>query len=173
VAVAMAIPPLFQMMFGRPRLTFEADEFTGPEARILVLAIKNQPVKNRFLKWLGVERESGDIIAFFDIQELGTGKILVRTVTGSLNCAPLRTISLQARSLPGFTVGMTVLATRNGQAEIVDGRGKTHPISPGHYVARMAIMRGQDTYRIDQPFRVSTADHETIWDQRHVVSTRE
>ena len=54
LAIAMAIPPLFQMMFGRPNLAFEADEFTGPEARILVLAIKNPPVRNKFLRWMGV-----------------------------------------------------------------------------------------------------------------------
>ncbi|MFZ0524693.1 MAG: hypothetical protein WAM40_03600 [Xanthobacteraceae bacterium] len=58
----------------------------------MTIAIKNQPVKNRFLRLLGVEREAGDLMAFFDIQELGTGRILTRSVTGLLNCAPLLTI---------------------------------------------------------------------------------
>jgi hypothetical protein len=170
----MAIPTILQMFFGRPHFTFEADDFTGPEGRILVLAIKNQAVSNRFLRLVGVEREAGDVIAFFDVQELGTGKILVRSVTGLLNCAPLRTIGLQARALPNFTVGLTVISTREGNATIVDARPeKITPIAPGHYVARIAIARGQDTYRIDQTFRVAKVDHETIWDQRNVVSIRQ
>jgi hypothetical protein len=170
----MAIPTILQMFFGRPRLTFEADDFTGSEGRILVLAIKNQPVTNRFLRLVGVEREAGDVIAFFDIQEMGTGRIVTRAVTGLLSCAPLRTVGLQARALPNFTVGLTVISTRNGNASILDARPeKTMPIAPGHYVAHIAIARGQDTYRIDQNFRVATVDHETIWDQRNVVSTRQ
>ena len=167
----MALPTIFQMFYGRPKLMFEADDFTGPDGRILVLAIKNQPIKSRFLRLIGVEREAGDVIAFFDIQELGTGRILTRSVTGLLNCAPLRTMGLQARALPNFTVGLTVISTREGSAQIVDARPeKVMPIEPGHYVARIAIVRGQNTYRIDQAFRVANADHETIWDQRNVVS---
>jgi len=170
----MAIPTILQMFFGRPRFTFEADDFTGPDGRILVLAIKNRPVTNRFLRLVGVEREAGDVIAFFDVQELGTGTILTRSVTGLLSCAPLQTIGLQARALPNFTVGLTVINTREGNASIVDARPeRIMPISPGHYVARIAIARGQDTYRIDQTFRVANIDHETIWDQRNVVSIRQ
>jgi hypothetical protein len=169
----MAIPTILQMFFGRPRLTFEADDFTGPDGRILVIAIKNPPITNRFLRLVGVERETGDVIAFFDVRELGTGRIMVRSVTGLLQCAPLQTIGLQARALPGFTVGLTVIGTREGVASIIDARPeRSIPIAPGHYSAHIAVMRGQDTYRIDQIFRVATVDHETIWDQRNVVSTR-
>jgi hypothetical protein len=170
----MAIPTILQMFFGRPRLIFEADDFTGPEGRILVIAIKNPPITNRFLRFVGVERETGDVIVFFDIQELGTGRLLVRSVTGLLQCAPLQTIGLQARSLPGFTVGLTIIGTHGGVAEIVDARPeKSIPIAPGHYFAHIAIVRGQDTYRIDQTFRIARVDHETIWDQRNVVSIRQ
>jgi hypothetical protein len=170
----MAIPTILQMFFGRPHLTFEADDFTRPEGRILTIATKNQPVKSRFLRFVGVEREAGDLMAFFDIQELGTGRILVRSVTGLLNCAPLRTVGLTARALPNFTVGLVVISTREGNASIIDARPeRIMPIAPGHYVAHIAIARGQYTYRIDQTFRVATVDHETIWDQRNVVSTRQ
>lgn len=81
---------------------------------------------------------------------------------------------MTARALPNFSVGLVVISTREGSASIVDARPeRIIPIAPGHYVARIAITRGQDTYRIDQIFRVATADHETIWDQRNVVSIRQ
>ncbi len=173
-ALAMAAPPLFQMMFGRPELTFEADDFTGPDGRILVIAIKNPPVANRFLRHIGVEREASDVVAFFDVQELGTGRLIARTVTGLLSCAVLQTTGLQARALPNFTIGLTVIGTRNGIASIVDARPeKVVSITPGHYVAHIAVVRGQHTYRIDQNFRVAKVDHETMWDQRNVVSIRQ
>jgi hypothetical protein len=175
LAIVMAIPPLFQMFFGRPKLTFEADDFTGPDGRILVINAKNDPVRNRFLRWLGVERESTELLAFFDIQELGTGKILVRAVSGLMQCVPLRTIGPVARSFVGFSVGLTVIGTRQGHAHIVDPRHQQGgiPIAPGHYLARITIIRGQYSYKIDQRFRIETEDHRTIWDTRHVVSTRE
>jgi hypothetical protein len=73
----MAIPTILQMLLGRPKLTFEADEFTGSEAKILIVAIKNQPIKNWFLRLIRVEREIGDVTAFFDIVEQGTKRIIV------------------------------------------------------------------------------------------------
>jgi hypothetical protein len=170
----MAAPPLFQMVFGRPELTFEADDFTGPEGRILVIATKNQPVKNRVLLSLGVEREPGDLLAFFDIQEQGTGKFLIRSATGLLQCAPMRTIGLLVRSLPGFSVGLTIIGTREGKAHIVDARSENAiPIVPGHYLAHIAIIRGQQTYSIKQAFTVGTEDHKTFWDNKSVVSIRQ
>ncbi len=169
LAVAiMAIPTIFQMLFGRPNLSFEADEFTGPDGKILVIAIKNEPVKNKFLLWMGVEREAGDILAFFEIQEHGTRKFLARSVSGLLQCAPMRTIGLLARSLPGFSVGLTIIGTKDGKATIVDARGNPIPIGEGHYTASIDIIRGQKTYKIAQAFTVGKADHQTIWYQRNV-----
>jgi hypothetical protein len=173
-AMVMAAPPLFQMFFGRPRLRFEADDFTGPDGRILVIAIKNPPVRNRILRFLGVEREYGDVIAFFDIQELGTGRIVANSVRGQMQTVHLRELGLQGRSMPGFTVGLTVVATRNGQATIVSGNSEEMKDLPlGFYVARISIFRGQDIYRIGQKFRVDATDHKTIWDVRNVVSIRQ
>lgn len=170
----LAIPTALQMFYGRPHLTFEADDFTGPDGRILLIAIKNPPVSNRLLRLASVERESADVSGFFDIQEQGTNRILARSVSGLMQTTNLLQIGLQGRSTPGFTVGLTVIATRDGVASIVNGRqqDQSTTIRPGHYVAHIAIVRGQVTYRIDQGFRVGNADHETIWYERKVVSTR-
>jgi hypothetical protein len=167
----MALPTVFQMFWGRPKLTFEADEFMGTEAKILVIAIKNQPIKSRFLRKLHVEREIGNVLAFVDIQEHGTGKFLVRALPGLLNCAPTREQGLLTRALPGFTVGLTVIATKDGKATIVSGHTeKLLPIGPGEYVAFATIVRGDEDYKLMQSFRIGKLDHETIWYQRNVIS---
>jgi len=173
VAIIMAAPPLFQMFFGRTRLRFEADDFTGPDGRILVLAIKNSPITSKFLRLIGVERETGNISAFFDVQEIGTGRIIARSISGLMQTTHLREMGLEARTIPGFTVGLTIIGTRNGQAHVVAAKSDPIPISAGHYAAHIAVIRGQDVYRIDQSFRVGSADHETIWYERNVVSTRQ
>jgi hypothetical protein len=173
-AIVMAAPPLFQMFFGRPRLAFEAQDFTGSDGRILVIAIKNPPIRNRFLRSIGVEREFGDVIAFFDIQELGTGRIVADSVRGQMQTVHLHEFGFQGRSMPGFTVGLTVLATRNGQASIVSAHAEEiRDIPLGHYVAHVSVFRGQDIYRMDQRFRVSAVDHETGWYEPNVISTRQ
>jgi hypothetical protein len=170
-----AIPTIFQMFFGRPHLTFEADDFTGPEARILVLKIKNEPVKHPVLRLMGVERDAGDLTAFFDVQEQGTGHFLARSMSGLLHGAPHRDEGLLIRILPGFSVGMTIICTRLGTAQIVNGREKENagPIIPaGHYLAHIAVVRGQRTYKISQEFVVGAEDHKTFWASRTVVTQR-
>jgi hypothetical protein len=81
-ATVMAIPPLFQMMFGRPRLEFHADDFTGPDGKLLLIAIKNTKTKSRFLRKIGVEREVGNVHAFIDIQEQGTNRFVRKDIFG-------------------------------------------------------------------------------------------
>lgn len=53
------IPPLLQMIYGRPQLEFAADEFTGPDSKQLIVGIKNQRTGSQLLRTLGVEREIG------------------------------------------------------------------------------------------------------------------
>ena len=172
----LAIPTILQMYFGRPRLTFEADDFTGPDARILLIKIQNEPVKSKLLLLLGIEREPGGLLAFVSVQKLGTNEILVRAAPGLLNCTPLRSLGLSARALPGFVVGLAVISTRKGTAHIVDARaGDTDdgiPIAPGAYMANIAIVRGQRTYNIKQTFTVGAEDHRTFWDSRKVEYIR-
>jgi hypothetical protein len=53
------VPPLLQMIYGRPQLEFAADEFTGPDSKQLIVGIKNQRTGSQLLRTLGVEREIG------------------------------------------------------------------------------------------------------------------
>jgi len=168
-----ALPTILQMIFGRPFLTFEADEFTGSESKILVIAIKNRPIKNRFLQMMGVERDAGDVLAFFDIIKQGTNEIIAKNISGKLHCAPERTEGLKVPVLPGFTTGLMIVATKNGSAALVDGRSDLlKPIGEGHYAAFISVIRGEKTYNIMQRFQIEKEDHRTIWYSRDVIKTR-
>jgi len=169
VVGVMALPTIFQMIFGRPKLTFEADEFTGSDGKILLIAIQNQPVTNRLLRLMGVERDEGEITAFVDVHEDGTKRIIARSMSGALNCPVMRVEGLRVKTLPGFTCGLTIIGIKNGSASIVDGRHGPRPLEQGHYVAIATIIRGQKTYKVGQKFVIGDADHTTYWYSRDVT----
>jgi hypothetical protein len=174
IALIFGVACFLQVYCGRPALKFEADEFTGTEGRILVLAIKNQPVKNPILKLCRVTREVGNVLAYLDIQEQGTKKFVKRNLTGWLNCAATREIGILARALPGFTIGMTVVSTRNGQASIIDGKNPENllPLPEGHYTAYMTILCGEHVHKFMQSFQVGQQDHLMIWYDRKIVAVK-
>ncbi|MGA7675507.1 MAG: hypothetical protein WCA78_10765 [Rhizomicrobium sp.] len=49
VALVMAISPLAQMLWGRPKLSFEFTEFTGSDGKNLIFCVKNKPVTSSLL----------------------------------------------------------------------------------------------------------------------------
>jgi hypothetical protein len=88
-ALAMAIPPFFQMVRGRPNLAITVDEATSEDGKQLIVSIQNKETGGRFLKKIGVEREIGNILGFFDVQEQGTNRYIKRHVSGLLLKHPL------------------------------------------------------------------------------------
>jgi hypothetical protein len=170
----MAIPTICQMFFGRPRLTFEAVEFTGDSGRCLLIEIKNQPTKNKLLRWMRVERDTGQVHAWFSIREQGTGKVIADVVPARLVCVDTQEQGLLVRALPDGLVGVQIVHTRRGDAHIIDGRSddRLQPISEGNYVMDVSIVCGEQDHRISHAFRIRKVDHETIWWSRNVVSIR-
>jgi hypothetical protein len=162
VTIIMAAPPLLQMFYGRPRLEFAVDEFTDPDGKQLIIHIKNGSTKNRFLRKIGVEREIGDVIAYFDIQEQGTNRFVKKDVFALLHNAPTRESGLLARARPGFSVGIVVVHTREARTWIIDGGADdniescdyTPVIAPGDYTVFATIICGEQVHKIRRNFKV-------------------
>ena len=162
-----ALPTVFQMVFGRPRLSFWTDEFTGADGRILVFAFKNEEVKNWLLRLLRVEREARDVQVFFNVQEQGTKKIIVKAASGLLNNVARQEIGVRTEASPGFTVAATIIGTRDGSVDVVEGRSRNGiPIPPGHYDAYVSVLCGALQYNFVEPFQVGHQDYQTIWPRR-------
>ena len=170
-AIIMAAPPLLQMIYGRPRLEFAADEFTGPDGKQLLIHIKNESTKSRFLRKIGVERQIGDIIAYIDIQEQGTNKFIKKHVFGLIHSAPTRESGLLARARPGLSVGIVVVHSKDAATWIIDGRAKDNiesgnyetAIGAGDYTAFVTVICGEQVHNIKRDFKVGTAQHLTAW----------
>ena len=163
-AAAMALPPLLQMVYGRPRLEFDCQEFTGSDGKQLIIRIKNQ-VTNRVLRKLGVERETGELLAYFDIHEQGTNRSVKKDVSAMLQCAPLGEAGILARSLPAFSVGLVVAHTKDQTTWIVDakGEGNFQELGAGDYTALATIICREQVHHVRKNFKVGDAPHLTFW----------
>jgi hypothetical protein len=164
VAIVMAAPPLLQMIYGRPRLEFDYQEFTGTDGKQLIIRIKNQ-VTNRLLRKLGVERETGDVLAYFNIQEQGTNRFVKKDVSALLQCAPLREAGILARSLPAFSVGLVVVHAKDDTTWIIDAKGEANfqQIGVGDYTALATIICREQVQHVRRNFKVGAAPHLTFW----------
>jgi hypothetical protein len=163
-ALAMAIPPFFQMVRGRPNLAITVDEATSEDGKQLIVSIQNKETGGRFLKKIGVEREIGNILGFFDVQEQGTNRYIKRHVSGLLSCPPTREMGLLARAHPMFHVGMHLIHARNEKCWIIDGRSENFDeIAPGDYIAMVTIICGEQVHNMSKTFRVGKTQYETFW----------
>jgi hypothetical protein len=165
----MALLLVFQMFWGRPELRLAADEFTGSEGKILLIQVKNLPT-GKWGRRLGVERQTGQVQASFDIQEQGSKKFIVKSVPGLIQCPPIRESGLLMQALPGFTIGVVVLgfgknASGKEMPGIVDVRAGeiTIPINEGHYTVYVHVFCGEQIYNFRKDLKVGSKPHQTFW----------
>jgi hypothetical protein len=166
IAVVIAVPPLLQMLYGRPRLEFSFDEFTGPndDGKQLLIAIKNKRTESRLLRKIGVERTVGNVLAYFDIQEQGTNRFIKKDISGLLHCAPTRESGLLGRALPAFTLGISIVHTRGTVTCIIDPKSEPlESIGTGDYTVFATIICGEQVHKIRKNFKVGKAPHLTFW----------
>ena len=118
-----------------------------------------------------MEREIGDVLAYFDIQEQGTNKFIKKDVFSLLHCSPTRESGLLARALPGFSVGIIVVHIKDSNAWIIDARSNDKlgaddysvPIGNGDYTTFARIVCGEQVHNFRRNFKIGKAPHLTCW----------
>jgi hypothetical protein len=81
IALVIAVPSAFQMIWGKPKITFDFRETDTELNRTLVCDIWNEPITDNILKILGVYRRSVVITADFQIYKAGTSIPLFEQIT--------------------------------------------------------------------------------------------
>ena len=167
-ALVMAVPPFIQMVFGRPDLEVGYENFTGSDAKQLMVTLKNKTISGKHLRQIKVERETGDVMAHFHIRDAGTHKFVASDVSGYLHSAATREFGLVLRAMPGHSLGFPVVQFQNGRATVMDARKLMDErplivLPAGDYLAEAYILRGQDIYQAIRRFKVGEAAHETNW----------
>lgn len=164
VGILLAISPFLQMSFGRPDFDLGVDDFVGPDGKSFFVTAQNKTIKSRFLKFMGVARDTGDLDGSFSIRELGSNHVIAHLVSGVLHNAALRESGLMARAFPGRTIGMNVIHMADGIARIIDARAQDYQaIGAGNYVIDATFICGERIFRLSRNFRIGAEPHQTFW----------
>ena len=70
----MALPTVFQMIWGRPKIGFRFEEFTQQGKRVLGCRLFNKPVTNPLLVFFRVRRESAHVSGAFTVCDAATSE---------------------------------------------------------------------------------------------------
>lgn len=164
LALAMSVSPFSQMIWGRPKLKFEFVEFTGTEGKNLICSIQNEPVKNRFLKFIRVSRDTGNVNASFSVVEQGTGKNIATAISALINDAAAREMALVVSARPHFHVGFPVIhCTKNGPIVFDPRREEAIPVPTGNFIAHILIVCGDSTHILHKMMSVHPDPTRTFW----------
>lgn len=143
VALALAVSPALQMFYGKPQL------FVGNGTRdlgnktALQCWIFNFPIKNKWLKKIGVKRATAEgISCTYTIQESGSGKIIVPEVVPKMityGGEPAQRVDLPSGTVP-VTVCVVDIDNNTGVVTSFHDFGEREiPIPMGRYSVIMRI----------------------------------
>jgi hypothetical protein len=170
VALMMAAPPLFQMIWGKPKVSakFEVSNLEPSGGKQLRCYISNTPVQNRFLNAMGVVRQPIEIFAIYSIYEFGSNKCIVhngRALIGTdrENGGGLQ-VTLFASTMPAR---FSLVAHQDGMEAITISHRHPEPgiaIAAGRYTASVTIHAGDHSmHQIERGFTVGDRPSRTYW----------
>jgi hypothetical protein len=163
-ALAMSISPFTQMMWGRPKLKFEFVEFTGTDGKNLICQIKNEPVENRFHKFVGVTRDTGELNASLTLIEQGTRKIIIPHVPVNINDAASRQMGTVVNCRPHLSVMFPVIhCTDHGPIVFDLRRNEEIPIPDGIYMAVILVICDDRPHKLNKSMQINSDPTRTFW----------
>lgn len=159
----LAVPPILQMLFGRPKIVLGTDEFTGPDGKQLLITVRNRATEKWLRRFL-VERQIGNVLGFFDIQRLGSNEVVSADNSALMSCAPTRETGLLVRAMPAFTAGFPIIHFRENRAWIVNARLDDYVVlGTGPYIVNAQVICGEQVCRIVKQIRIGADAHTTFW----------
>jgi len=106
----------------------------------------------------------GSIQVFFDIQEQGTGRYIIKNASSTLVNIATNTRDRVSEAHPAFVIGAWIIAHQiGGGAHIVNYGKPSTSIEEGHYKALVLIIRAGDSIEREFLFDVGKQSHETFW----------
>src|SRR5712691_5616336 len=116
VLALIALPTVFQMLWGRPQIEIRFLKHDIGNASALLCACHNRPISNRFFRALGVVRESADIsvgFQIFDENMKKIGDVIETEITYSGSMKKGYMVELH----PHFEAFVRLIFARNGEVE--------------------------------------------------------
>ena len=173
VAMLMAAPPFFQMIYGRPKIRIRFDSTIERGFNVLLCNVYNQPVTNFFLKKLGVTRTPTDVFASFDVREHGTNKIIANSFRANLFDGKANVSGLTLVAKPPLPIVFSIVEHGDKGAfahDYAPSQTKSVLLPPGEYFADVKIASGEYTVQtVAQSFTVDTDIFASHWTARKIV----
>ncbi len=175
VGLAMAVPSIFQMFWGRPALKVKFENGIKEAERFLPVYLSNPPIKNKFLKTLGVRRGTiQSITAQFRISELGSNTIVITSRQGRLysDDDPDDKGRLRITLPPTFSVAACIMVVswdlKCGKAIIPPDRLRNEIVSipEGAYRVQIIFMVDGEKQEESRQFIIGKKPDDLTWVQK-------
>lgn len=171
LGLAMAMPSLFQMFWGRACVKTEFEISAHNNERSLVIFLQNPPVKNRVLRMLGVKREGvQSLTAELRISEFGSKRVIV----------PIRHLRLfsdedisdkgsnRIMLPPTYSVGASIVIAmwdNSNKGAVILGDRLRQPLllREGYYYAQIILIMDGEPTEILRQFVVGKNADDLIW----------
>ena len=167
----VALPSVFQTLWGRPNLELEFERTTEEARRMLAIFLKNPPVRSRMLKFLRVSRDTiQSLTGSYQVSESGSGKIVdpirhaLFFTDEELEPPPKQRIALPPTYSVGTSFPVVIWLDDSGGAMLAPDRLRdATPISPGLYLARIIMMVDGNKKQYERKFRVGQKADDLVW----------
>ncbi len=167
----LALPTLLQIFLGGPQLSKEFETYDEDGTRLLLVFLKNRPVKRPLGRFALVKRDTvQSLTATFQIVEAQSKSIIVpiHQARISSDADPPDTERYRVTLPPTFSVGASITVAiwnaANGRAEIPPTRRKASvPLDVGTYEARLIVHVDGTRNNEAKGFTVGRTPEDLLW----------
>ncbi len=163
VLAVMALPSVFQMMFGKPDLFVEFKSAELEEVKVLQCLISNRPINSRMLRWLGVSRQSTHLTASISIYERGTKKPIREHAKLLINQGGEKSVEI-GEITSAWPVVVAPFSQKPGAPVYLNDDFDLLQISPGYYTVELALIgENRQIVLAESGVRIGAKMNELYW----------
>lgn len=170
VGLAVATPSIFQRAFGKPIAEIEYFRGVDREDRFLSVFLMNPPIKNKFLKMLGVRRETiQSLVVQFRISEQGSNKVIIPIRTARIITDEDSEYTGKDRITlpPTYSVGATCMFVlwdeKKNKALVISNRDEQKELDQGYYAIYISLIVEGEYKKYSATFVVGEKADDLIW----------
>lgn len=171
VGVALAMPSVFQLLWGRPILRTRFENGVDENNRFLPVYLDNPPIRNQIMRRLGVRRDTIQSLTIqFHISEAGSGKIVIPIHDARIYSDDDPTDMGRDRiSLPPtFSVAASIMIvrwdTQKNKAIVPPDRLRAeYPLDAGQYKVNISLIVDGDPTLVSHQFVIGQKADDLSW----------
>jgi hypothetical protein len=152
----VTLPTVFQMIWGRPYLTFETRVLADGDSTLLVCSVFNRAIENRLLVRCGIRRETALVTCSMKTSDVATGQFLHPSIVTPKSWDSDE--KLVHQELPAGFLPINIVMVRawsDDGATTWDDDGNPIAIHPGTYEIQAAFWVGERVFKFQRLFVIT------------------